>query len=99
MDVLAAFCVGHANDLTAEPAKEVYSLLAIVQPVVVLACDRAVEDRIAPNKVQFVVLDVQLPLRLIPSQHTLIVSTKKRFRHCTKNLLPLRSVGDNGERA
>ena len=58
MDVLASFCVRHTNDLTAEPAEEIYPLLAVVQPVVFPACDWAVEDRIASNKVQPMVLDV-----------------------------------------
>ena len=74
---IPALGVGHVDDAPSEPADEVHAKLTVILTRVLLSHHGSVEYSFAALEVEAMPSQVLLPLGLVPSDHKLIVATKK----------------------
>ena len=73
MEILPALSVGHVDDSTPQPAKQIDPLLAIGMARVLLSKDGMIEHGLTSLEVEPMVADVRLALLFIPDHHSRIV--------------------------
>ena len=77
--VLPALGVGHVDDSTLQPAEQVHALLAVRHTRIFHGDDRMIEHRVAAFKIQPVLAEVGFAFSVVPGDHPLNRSYKKRW--------------------
>jgi hypothetical protein len=69
MEILPAFCVGHANDAAVEPAEQVDPLLLVREAIVLLGKDGVIEDLLAALEAQAMLAEIGFAFGIVPGDH------------------------------